>query len=123
MAFAVPKPGKTPAAQAEHDAIVDWLKAEFHGDSPPNKAERDKLDQAAGLFRESRVGLDELPTLFETARERWEADGVEVTPIGVARNVSLLRKPRPTTNGRSGRPSKFAANVADFRALHEERAL
>lgn len=97
LAFAVPKPGQ--AAKAEQDAIADWLRAEFHGDSPPNKGERDKIDQAAALFWESRVGLVELPTLFETARRRWEPDGVEVTPVGVAKNVSLLRKPRPTRNG------------------------
>jgi HNH endonuclease len=102
--FAVPKPGQRPEALEQRHELASWLLETFHGASAPNAAERERIDQAAGLFYESRVPVEELPRLVQTARERWSAEA-EITPLAVARNVSALRARRPSTT-RNGRPGR-----------------
>lgn len=122
--FAHPKPGQTPEALAHREAIVGWLVGTFHGLSPPNTAERERLQQAAGLFYESHVGTDELPRLFEAARDRWSGDA-EINPLSVARRVGDLRQPKQTQR-RNGRqpptdPREQSRRVA-LSVLAEEAA-
>lgn len=102
--FAAPKPGETPEAQAQREAIVGWLVGEFHAASPPNAAERERLEMAAGLYYQSRVDVDELPALFAAARDRWSEDA-EINPLSVARRVSDLRLAKPAARRTGRRPA------------------
>lgn len=100
---AAPKPGQTPDALASRQLLEGWLTAEFHRGSAPNAAERDRIEQAAGLLYESRVDVDEAARLVEAARERWSEDA-EITPLAIARNVATLRSGRPAARRNGKHP-------------------
>lgn len=116
MARAVPKPGEPGAPDWPlYEAFAAALGCEI----PTSPSAKRKWSEPIWELHRAGVAPGDVAGLV---RRFDEDNSVPCSPQGIANQLPRLTAPR-RAKATNGRPSKFAANVADFRALHEEQAL